>query len=109
MLSLISLRERESTEATGSMHFMSCCGGQYCAFNTNYLTNLIMKKNMGNADRVIRILITAAIVILYFSNVITGTLGLVLLVLAAVFLLTSLVSFCPLYTLVGLNTCPAKK
>ncbi|MGB3151464.1 MAG: DUF2892 domain-containing protein [Maribacter sp.] len=68
-----------------------------------------MKKNMGNADRVIRILITAAIVILYFSNVITGTLGLVLLVLAAVFLLTSLVSFCPLYTLVGLNTCPAKK
>ncbi|WP_421978235.1 YgaP family membrane protein [Roseivirga seohaensis] len=68
-----------------------------------------MKKNMGNADKAVRILIAVAVAILYFGNIVTGTLGIVLLVLAAVFLLTSLVSFCPLYTLVGLNTCPAKK
>ncbi|WP_323757711.1 DUF2892 domain-containing protein [Roseivirga sp.] len=68
-----------------------------------------MKKNMGSADKAVRILLVVAIAILYFSNIVTGTLGTVLLVLAAVFLLTSLVSFCPLYTLVGLNTCPAKK
>lgn len=68
-----------------------------------------MKKNMGIADRVIRLLVAAAIAVLYFTNVITGTLGIVLLVLGGVFLLTSFVSFCPLYTIVGLSTCPAKK
>ena len=67
-----------------------------------------MKKNMGNADRVIRILIALAIGALYYFNVISGTLGLVLVVLAGVFLLTSLAGFCPLYRLVGVNTCPRK-
>ena len=60
---------------------------------------------MGNADRTIRILIAAVIATLFFTNVITGTLGIVLLVLAAVFVLTSLVSFCPLYAPFGLSTC----
>ena len=64
-----------------------------------------MKKNMGNVDRTIRILIAAVIATLFFTNVITGTLGIVLLVLAAVFVLTSLVSFCPLYAPFGLSTC----
>lgn len=68
-----------------------------------------MKKNMGNADRVIRLLLAAVFAILYFTNTVTGTLGIVLLVLGGVFVLTSLISFCPLYSLVGLNTCPAKK
>ncbi len=68
-----------------------------------------MKKNMGNADRIIRLLLAAVVAILYFTNIITGTLGIVLLVIAGVFVLTSLVSFCPLYTLVGLNTCKVKK
>ena len=68
-----------------------------------------MKKNMGNADRIIRIILAAIIAVLYFTNIITGTLGIVLLVLAGVFVLTSLISFCPLYAIVGLNTCPAKK
>ena len=67
-----------------------------------------MKKNMGTADRIIRLIIVAIIVTLYYNGMITGTLGIVLLVLAGVFLLTSLVSFCPLYTLFGLNTCPSK-
>lgn len=67
-----------------------------------------MKPNMGTADRIIRIIIAAVFAYLYFSGTVTGTLGLVLVVLGAVFVLTSLVSFCPLYTLVGMNTCPKK-
>jgi hypothetical protein len=68
-----------------------------------------MKKNMGSADKIVRFIIAAVIAVLYFTNIITGTLGIVLLVLAGVFVLTSLISFCPLYALVGLNTCPVKK
>lgn len=68
-----------------------------------------MKKNMGSADRIVRILIAALVAVLYFTGTITGTLGIVLLVLAGVFVLTSLISFCPLYKIVGLNTCPVNK
>ncbi len=68
-----------------------------------------MKKNMGNADRIVRIIVALLVAYLYYSGVISGTLGIILLVVAAVFLLTSFVSFCPLYTLLGINTCPAKQ
>jgi uncharacterized membrane protein len=68
-----------------------------------------MKKNMGTADRVIRVIIAAIIAGLFFGNVITGTLGIILLVLAGVFLLTSVVSFCPLYAPFGISTCKTKK
>jgi len=68
-----------------------------------------MKKNMGSTDRIIRIILAAVMAVLYFTNTVTGTFGIVLLVLAAVFLLTSVISFCPLYTLIGLNTCSARK
>lgn len=68
-----------------------------------------MKPNMGGIDRIIRIVIAVIVAVLYFNGTLTGTVGIVALVLAAVFVLTSLVSFCPLYTLVGLNTCPVKK
>ena len=64
---------------------------------------------MGNTDRIIRTILAAIVAVLYFTNIITGTLGIVLLVLAGVFVVTSFVSFCPLYALVGLNTCPSKK
>ena len=63
-----------------------------------------MNKNMGTADRAIRVIIALVIVGLYAANVISGTLGIVLIVLAVFFVLTSFVSFCPLYTLFGLNT-----
>jgi len=63
-----------------------------------------MKKNMGLADKIIRILIAAVIVILFLTNVLTGTLGIVLLVLSGVFILTSLIGFCPLYLPFGINT-----
>jgi hypothetical protein len=68
-----------------------------------------MKKNMGTADRVIRFIIAAVIGVLYYTGTISGTLGIVLLVLAGVFLLTSFVSFCPLYAPFGLSTCAPKK
>ena len=68
-----------------------------------------MKKNMGTTDRVIRIILAAVIATLYFTNVLSGTLGLVLLILAGIFVLTSLVGFCPLYAPFGLSTCPTKK
>ncbi|MBL0072208.1 MAG: DUF2892 domain-containing protein [Bacteroidetes bacterium] len=64
---------------------------------------------MGTADRIIRLILAAVFALLYFTGTVTGTFGIVLLVFAAVFVLTSLVSFCPLYPLVGLNTCPVKK
>ncbi len=64
-----------------------------------------MKKNMGTIDRVARVLIAIVIAILFFTKVITGTLGIVLLILAVIFVLTSLISFCPLYVPFGLNTC----
>lgn len=64
---------------------------------------------MGTADRIFRVIVAAIIATLYFTGTLTGTLGVVLLVLAGVFVATSLVSFCPLYTLVGLSTCPVKE
>ncbi|AXT51106.1 DUF2892 domain-containing protein [Aquimarina sp. BL5] len=67
-----------------------------------------MKKNMGGLDRIVRILAAIVIGILYFTGVIQGTLGYVLLGLSAIFVLTSFVSFCPLYSIVGLNTCKVK-
>jgi len=64
-----------------------------------------MKKNMGSIDKVVRIVLALIIAFLYYNGTITGTLGIVLIVLAAVFVLTSLVSFCPLYTIFGIKTC----
>ncbi len=63
-----------------------------------------MKKNMGTIDIAIRILVAVIIAVLYFTNVIAGTLGIIMLILAAVFVLTSLLSFCPLYLPFGLST-----
>jgi hypothetical protein len=68
-----------------------------------------MKKNMGSFDRILRIVVAVAIAALYFTNVISGTLGIILMVLAGVFLLTAFVSFCPLYVPFGISTCPKKE
>ncbi len=75
----------------------------------NKLNLLIMKKNMGTADRIIRIIVAILFGALYFSGTVTGTLGYIMLALGGVFILTSMVSFCPLYSIVGLSTCPTKK
>jgi len=67
-----------------------------------------MEINMGTADRIIRIIITATIAVLYYTGIISGTLGAVLIIIAAVFLLTSIVKICPIYAVLGLKTCSYK-
>ncbi|HMQ08097.1 MAG TPA: DUF2892 domain-containing protein [Saprospiraceae bacterium] len=64
-----------------------------------------MKKNMGKMDRAIRVSAALMIAILYFLNVISGNLALILLIVAGVFILTSFMSFCPLYAPFGFSTC----
>jgi hypothetical protein len=63
-----------------------------------------MKRNMSNTDRIIRVVVAALFAYLYFSGTVAGTLGIVLVVLGAVFLLTSVIAFCPLYVPFKLNT-----
>lgn len=68
-----------------------------------------MTKNMGNTDKVIRVLIAAAIAVLYYQDKIQGTLAYVLMGVAIILLITSLVNFCPLYKVLGINSCRIKK
>jgi hypothetical protein len=68
-----------------------------------------MKKNMGSADRIIRLIIAAVIGVLYFTKVISGTLGIILIILAVIFLLTSFIAVCPLYIPFKLNTSSSKE
>jgi uncharacterized membrane protein len=63
-----------------------------------------MKKNMGTIDKAIRILVAVVVVVLYFTQVISGVLAIILLALSAIFVVTSLLSFCPLYMPFGLST-----
>jgi preprotein translocase subunit SecD len=63
-----------------------------------------MKKNMGSIDKTIRILIAVAIIILYFTHQISGTIAIIGLVLSGIFILTSFISFCPLYLPFGIST-----
>ena len=67
-----------------------------------------MKTNMGSVDKIIRVAITLIIGILIFTDVLTGTLAIVLGILAIVFLLTSLIGFCGIYAVFGINTCKRK-
>ncbi|MCO5238649.1 MAG: DUF2892 domain-containing protein [Chitinophagaceae bacterium] len=68
-----------------------------------------MKKNMGASDKTIRILLAVLIAVLYFTNVISGTLAAILGIFAIVFVITSFISFCPLYLPFGISTCKKKK
>lgn len=63
---------------------------------------------MGSFDRFFRVMLALTVVVLWYLNVINGTLAIVLLILAGIFVITSVVGFCPLYTLLGVNTCPHK-
>ena len=68
-----------------------------------------MKSNMGSTDKAIRIVLAIVFAGLYITKLVEGTVGLALLVIGGVFLLTSVISFCPLYTLLGMNTSEKKK
>ncbi len=68
-----------------------------------------MKKNMGSYDKLIRLGVAIVLIILYYKGVFPEPLGIIALVIALVFTVTSLVSFCPLYTLFGLSTSKKEK
>lgn len=74
----------------------------------NQLKTIDMTINMGKADRIVRPLLAIAFIALYFTGTVTGTLGIALLVLAGIFLLTSAVGTCLIYSLLGIQTCPVK-
>lgn len=61
---------------------------------------------MGSTDKIIRIILAIVFVALYYTNTVSGTAGIVLVALGGVFLLTSFISFCPLYAIFGISTCP---
>ena len=64
-----------------------------------------MQKNMGGTDRMLRIILAVVFAILYFTGPVTGTVVIFLLLLGGILLLTGVVSFCPLYVLLGIRTC----
>lgn len=68
-----------------------------------------MKSNVGNNDKAVRISVAILLVALYFTGTLSGILGVIALVVAAVFVVTSLVGFCPLYAIFGMSTCPRKQ
>ncbi|MFD0991355.1 DUF2892 domain-containing protein [Mariniflexile jejuense] len=68
-----------------------------------------MKKNMGSTDKGIRVIIAVVLALLYYFNIVEGTFAYILMAFAIVFLLTSFISFCPLYAPFGINTCKTKK
>jgi len=67
-----------------------------------------MKQNMGSIDKIVRVLVAVAIAILYFTNQITGTAAIILGIFAVIFLLTSAIGFCPLYSALKLSTIKKK-
>ncbi|ROL60454.1 DUF2892 domain-containing protein [Bacteroidetes/Chlorobi group bacterium ChocPot_Mid] len=67
-----------------------------------------MKKNMGSIDKIIRIVVALLIIVLFFAKILSGTVAIILLVISLIFILTSIVGFCPLYRIFGLTTCKTK-
>ncbi|MCB9201876.1 MAG: DUF2892 domain-containing protein [Flavobacteriales bacterium] len=67
-----------------------------------------MKKNMGKTDKTVRLTVALALIAMYYLDILTGKLGVVALIIAVVFMLSTLIGFCPLYTLFGINTCKNK-
>lgn len=68
-----------------------------------------MKKNVGNKDKIVRIILAIIVIALYATGTVTGTLGIVAMVVAAILVVTSFVSFCPLYAIIGVSSCPVKQ
>jgi hypothetical protein len=68
-----------------------------------------MKKNVGNTDKLIRLIFALLVAVLYFTNVISGTLALVLGIAALAMVITSMLNFCGLYAILGISTCKTKE
>jgi hypothetical protein len=63
-----------------------------------------MKSNMSSTDRIGRVIFAVLVVLLYLMDIISGSVAIVLFVIAAIFVATSAISFCPIYTIFGINT-----
>jgi len=68
-----------------------------------------MKKNMGSTDKFVRLVLAIVLILLFYKEIVTGTLGIIALILAFILTITSLISFCPLYTVFGINTCKTQE
>jgi len=68
-----------------------------------------MKKNMGSTDKFVRLILAIVLILLFYKEILTGTLGIIALVMALLLTITSLVSFCPLYTLFGISSCKTEE
>lgn len=68
-----------------------------------------MKANIGSSDKLIRLALAIVLILLFYKEIVTGTLGVVALILALVLTITSLINFCPLYTLFKINTAKKKE
>ncbi len=64
-----------------------------------------MNKNMGSTDKMIRLVVAILIAVLYYMGYISGTVAIVLGVIAIIFVVTSFLNYCPLYSVLGINTC----
>ena len=64
-----------------------------------------MKKNIGNIDKIVRLVLTLLFAILYFTGIVEGYLGLGLLAMSAILFITSLMSRCPIYAVLGMSSC----
>ncbi len=102
--------EEQSGEISAGMHNLHRIDYIGCSDSGVFIKikKRVMKKNMGSADKIIRVILAVGIAALYFTGVVSGTVGIVLLVLAGVFVLTSTISFCPLYAPFGIKTCRTK-
>lgn len=67
-----------------------------------------MKKNLGSADKILRIILAVVAAVLYFGGYVSGTTAYIVLAAGAILLLTALVNFCPLYAIFGIRTCKIK-
>jgi hypothetical protein len=68
-----------------------------------------MKKNMGSTDKLIRLAVAIILIVLYYKGILEGTIGIIALVIALIFTVTSLISFCPIYAIFGWKTCKTEK
>ncbi|WP_036155410.1 YgaP family membrane protein [Maribacter forsetii] len=68
-----------------------------------------MRKNLGSTDRFIRLFIAVALLTTFYTETVTGTIGYIMAAVAGVLIFTTFISFCPIYSLLGINSCKVKK
>lgn len=64
---------------------------------------------MGGVDKLVRLVVALLLIVAYFNEIVIGWLGIVFLIVAGIFILTSIINFCPIYAMLGMNSCPIKK